>query len=159
MAKELIKGNRKRPSHFDGQGKLGRPTIQFVTLCTQDREPILANDAVHKTIVEAWKIADHWLVGRYVIMPDHIHLFVAPASIESLSLQKWMAYWRAHASQHWPNPQESPIWQRDYWDRVLRSNESYDAKWEYVCANPVRAGLVSEADDWPFQGELNELRW
>ena len=32
-------------------------------------------------------------------------------------------------------------------------------KWEYVVRNPVRAGLVNRREDWPFQGELNVLRW
>ena len=37
--------------------------------------------------------------------------------------------------------------------------ESYDDKWEYVRNNPVRHGYATKADDWPYQGELNELRW
>ncbi len=49
--------------------------------------------------------------------------------------------------------------QADHWDTRLRSGESDDAKWEYVRNNPIRAGLVADAGDWPFQGELNELRW
>lgn len=41
----------------------------------------------------------------------------------------------------------------------MRSAESYDAKWEYVRANPVRAGLVADPDDWPYQGEISILPW
>jgi hypothetical protein len=48
---------------------------------------------------------------------------------------------------------------RDFWDTQLRRQESYDSKWEYVISNPVRAGLVKEPNDWPFQGELNVLPW
>jgi hypothetical protein len=40
----------------------------------------------------------------------------------------------------------------------LRGDESYTEKWEYVKANPVRAGLVREPEDWPYQGVLNTLR-
>jgi len=39
-------------------------------------------------------------------------------------------------------------------DHVLRSNESYSQKWNYVRENPVRAGLVKSAEDWPYQGEI-----
>jgi len=39
-------------------------------------------------------------------------------------------------------------------DHVLRSDESYGEKWDYVRHNPVRAGLVRECDDWPYQGEI-----
>jgi len=47
-----------------------------------------------------------------------------------------------------------PIWQRGFFDHVLRSDESYAEKWEYVRENPVRAGLVRIADEWPYAGEF-----
>ena len=56
-------------------------------------------------------------------------------------------------------PRNPPLWQRDCWDRQLRTGESYTQKWEYVRNNPVRKGLVANADDWPYQGELNVLEW
>ena len=39
-------------------------------------------------------------------------------------------------------------------DRLLRSDESYESKWLYVRDNPVRAGLVDAAEDWPYGGEI-----
>src|SRR4051794_11733079 len=59
----------------------------------------------------------------------------------------------------WPYREQAPIWQREAWDTQLRRQESYASKWEYVVNNPVRAGLTKRAEDWPYQGELNELRW
>ena len=41
-----------------------------------------------------------------------------------------------------------------FFDHVLRSDESYSEKWNYVRNNPVRAGLVQNADDWPYAGEI-----
>jgi hypothetical protein len=49
------------------------------------------------------------------------------------------------------------VWQPDYFDRFLRSGESYSEKWAYVQNNPVRAGLVAQADDWPFKGRIHLL--
>jgi putative transposase len=46
-------------------------------------------------------------------------------------------------------------WQEEFFDHVLRSNESYSQKWEYVCENPVRAGLAASADEWEWQGEID----
>ena len=68
---------RKRPAHgvnFDP----GKPTIIFVTVCTKKRRPWLAVPSVHALLREVWTVADVWLVGQYVIMPDHIHLFASP---------------------------------------------------------------------------------
>ena len=37
--------------------------------------------------------------------------------------------------------------------------EHYGDRWEYVRQNPVRAGLAVNVEDWPFQGEIEVLRW
>jgi REP element-mobilizing transposase RayT len=51
----------------------------------------------------------------------------------------------------------APHWQKTFFDHVVRSEASYEDKWIYVQQNPVRAGLVAEARDWPYQGELNRV--
>jgi hypothetical protein len=56
-------------------------------------------------------------------------------------------------AKHIAPPDKSPIWQRGFFDHVLRSDESYAEKWNYVRANPVRAGLVNDPD-WPYAGEI-----
>jgi hypothetical protein len=47
-------------------------------------------------------------------------------------------------------PSQSWKWQRGCFDRLLRSDENLEDKWIYVQDNPVRAGLVRKAEDWPF---------
>jgi hypothetical protein len=54
-------------------------------------------------------------------------------------------------------PVEPPHWQEGFFDHLIRCSESYAEKWEYVRQNPVRAGLVQDADDWPWQGEVVRL--
>ena len=44
------------------------------------------------------------------------------------------------------------IGKKDFFDHVLRSEESYQEKWRYVRQNPVRARLVKRWRDWPFGG-------
>ena len=92
-------------------------------------------------------------------MPNHLHLFCAPAESPERPLSQWVRYWKTLASRAWPRPEQQPVWQLDFWDTQLRRPAHYDEKWEYVRQNPVRAGLVVEPDEWPYQGELNELRW
>jgi hypothetical protein len=43
-----------------------------------------------------------------------------------------------------------PLWQDESFDRVLRSDEDVRKKADYICANPVRAGLVSSEDQYPW---------
>jgi len=42
-------------------------------------------------------------------------------------------------------------------DHLIRHRESYTEEWEYVRENPVRACLVQDADEWPWQGEIVKL--
>jgi REP element-mobilizing transposase RayT len=45
-------------------------------------------------------------------------------------------------------------WQDGFHDHKFRTPESESRKWEYVCLNPVRAGLVQRPEEWPFGGEI-----
>ena len=150
---------RKHPIHQPIHEVHHRPVIVFVTVCAKDRKPILANPQAHAVLTDSWRAAEFWNVGRYVIMPDHLHLFCAPAELEASPLMKWVRFWKSHAARSWPRPNEAPVWQRHFWDTQLRRSESYTEKWSYVEQNPVRAGLVARAEDWPFKGELHQLRW
>ena len=128
----------------------------FLTVCTRGRRPWLASAEVHELLVDVWKGASAWLVGRYVLMPDHVHLFAGLAE-EDVPPDDWVRYWKSMFSKRHGIPQHR--WQAGYWDRRLLRAESYDEKWEYVRLNPVRHGLVARAEDWPFQGEINVLPW
>ena len=46
--------------------------------------------------------------------------------------------------------QAGVTWQHGFFDHRLRNDESYGQKAEYIRQNPVRAGLVKAAGDWPF---------
>ncbi len=133
-----------------------RPIIVFVTVCTKDRLPWLASPEVHETLVSIWRMATAWRVGRYILLPDHLHLFASPGEID-VSLSNWVRFWKAEFSKRHGNPQHR--WQQGYWDTQLRRSENYDAKWEYVRHNPVRHGLVKHPDEWPYQGEIFVLEW
>ena len=47
---------------------------------------------------------------------------------------------------------EAPLWQPEFFDHLLRSDESRSEKWSYIRENPVDAGLVTRAEDWPYAG-------
>ena len=201
---------RRHPSRNSVMTHLdNRAIMLYVTVVTGKRNAMLADKAVQDCIVAAWKAAADWLVGRYVIMPDHIHFFCAPATYPPPDFHRWMKQWKAQVSRSFPiglragrahgrvalvateipadtshgrvalvatgNGADAaatsaalpnvplsrppPLFQRDCWDRQLRTGESYAQKWEYVRNNPVRKGLVAHADEWPYQGQVNVLDW
>ena len=145
--------------HHPAAPRFDQSIIIFVTMCTKNRRRLLAKNDTHEIIRSCWQEADAWLVGRYVLMPDHLHFFCAPATYPATPLRKWMFRWRATATRNWPREGEKPIWQKDFFDRQLRRGESYSRKWAYVLNNPVRAELAESPQDWPYRGEMNNLAW
>jgi putative transposase len=133
-----------------------QPTIVFLTVCTQDRQPWLARPAVHEALRKVWHSTDTWLVGEYLLMPDHLHLFCAPRDL-TVTLQRWVSYWKREFSCL--HLLDAGAWQRDFWDTRLRRGENYSQKWNYVRENPVRKKLAKQPEDWLFQGQLNVLPW
>src|SRR5436853_7776028 len=117
---------RKHPAHHPFVERRNEPIIVFLTICSKDRKRILASSDVVPVLRNAWASAKSWLVGRYVIMPDHVHLFCAPATIPTGSLEQWVRYWKNLASKDWLGTNEHPIWQRNFWDTQLRRNENYE---------------------------------
>ena len=128
----------------------------FVTLCTYCRRKVLATNSVNNPLVELAKRAHtqhNIAVGRYVIMPDHLHLFVRGP--DDFQLGQWIGMLKQHLAKAIESSETSrPLWQRGFFDYLLRSEESYGQKWNYVRENPVRAGLVERAEDWPYAGEI-----
>jgi putative transposase len=142
--------------------------IYFVTTCTEGRRPVLARNNVTSILIDEWRLARNrhgWAIGRYVIMPDHVHFFCRP-ELDAKTLPDFVGAWKRWTSRRthelW-KPRSATaatvpsLWQREFFDHLLRSGESYGEKWNYVFDNPVRAGLVTAAHDWPFAGEIETL--
>ena len=140
-----------------------RRTIYFMTLCVAQRKPVLANIHAWKICREVFNKLDRWTILAAIAMPDHLHLLASPivdrdASVTAFT--KWFKRWFNEA--YWicrPSVSDGVgnwwRWQEGCFDRLLRSDESLSDKWEYLRQNPVRAGLVQNPDDWPFQFQFN----
>jgi REP element-mobilizing transposase RayT len=72
----------------------GKAYHRFLTVCTHNRARWLASEVNHQLLVWIWTIAAKWLVGHYVLLPDHLHLFAAPADPE-FSFERGSATGRA----------------------------------------------------------------
>ncbi|NQU10941.1 transposase [bacterium] len=123
-----------------------REVIYFVTFCVLNREPVLADPETLAALRSCVARLRGWRVYAAVLMPDHLHLLAAPsdrdAAVGNLSgaLKRWL---RQELKARWR-------WQPGCFDHLLRSQESAQAKWEYMRENPVRADLVQDWRDWPY---------
>jgi REP element-mobilizing transposase RayT len=98
-------------------------------------------------------------MGAYILMPDHFHVFVVIDDREP-PLSAWIKSLKGTLSSKMrKHAKLPPFWQKGFFDHVLRSGDSYSAKWIYVRENAVRAGLVSNWEQWPYLGEVFDLEF
>ena len=115
---------------------------------------------MHEILLAEWKGLRErhgWAVGRYVIMPDHVHFFIMPLSDAAKPLSSVIGKWKEWSAKQILklSGQAAPLWQPEFFDHLVRSAESRAEKWAYVRENPVRAGLVIRAESWPFAGAVD----
>ena len=133
--------------------------IYFITICVADRRPLLANSDSFAVLRSEWASARSrygWAVGRFVVMPDHVHFFCVCAETQGGKSLSGFKQWTAKAILR-NSGLPAPLWQREFFDHLLRSDESYGSKWTYVRENPVRAGLAQSPADWPYAGEITPI--
>ncbi len=132
-----------------------------LTICTAYRAP-WCNDAVLCQIVvdEATALHDSGVaVIGFCVMPDHVHLLISTAGrrlSEIVRLFKGRVARRVRKEKP-----DLVVWQRGYFDHVVRRSEGIYRTLEYLFQNPVRAGLVEHWWDFkwlgsPLLGEVSE---
>ena len=91
---------RKHLRRLDEVYKRDLPPVFFITLCTYERKRILDSDDMALEIIDTFKQSEHrhgWLVGRYVVMPDHLHFFAAPGNM-SKDLSGFIRAFKRHTA-------------------------------------------------------------
>lgn len=85
----------------------------------------------------------------YCLMPNHIHLVAVPADRGGLARALARTHRRYALLTNARHGWRGHLWQERFWSFPM-SESSVPAVTRYVLHNPVRAGLVGRAEDWPF---------
>jgi putative transposase len=121
-------------------------------MCAFDRRPRFA-DAATVEIVRGQLLAAAagfgFSVVAYTFMPDHLHV-VLEGDAEDADLPRFARAFRRRATLRCWTPDRVPLWQDGFHERVLREGDDVARVIDYVLNNPVRAGLVEYAVDYPF---------
>ncbi len=97
-------------------------------------------------------------IHAWVVLPDHMHCIMSlPAGDADFALRWRLIKGRFSKSipdKEWRSPTrqrrgERGIWQRRYWEHLIRDERDFAAHMDYVHINPVKHGLVSRVADWP----------
>ena len=101
--------------------------------------------------VIAERRAEHrFLLTAWVFLPDHWHAIFYPR--HPLTISRVMEAIKDGATKriNRSRRETGTLWQPRFFDRALRTVEEYNAKVEYIHWNPVKAGLVSRPEEWPW---------
>jgi putative transposase len=94
--------------------------------------------------------ADRYRLLAWCIMPNHVHVVVEPIEGNRLGaiVQAWKSF-TAHRANGVLG-RSGPFWHKDYFDRFIRDEGHLARTIDYIENNPVKAGLASTADSWPW---------
>jgi REP element-mobilizing transposase RayT len=85
-------------------------------------------------------------------MPDHLHILLV--GDEKSSLHKFMKTFKQESSLAFRRAHAGPLWQRSYYDHVLRKEENLEEVALYILNNPVRKRLVDDYKGYAFAGSF-----
>ena len=151
---------KNKPRRLESVFQCYSNPVYFVTFNTMYRAKILDNKNVYDLFVEyALKNLEQGrAVGKFVIMPDHIHLFVRLSDENKLS--DFVRLLKHSLTRYLRGCEKvKEVWQPGFFDHLLRNAESYSEKWDYVRLNPVRYQLVDKPEDWLWQGEITDIEF
>ena len=125
----------------------------FVTVCTHDRKPLFVDHrmgvAVPDCILEGAR-ETAFAVLAVCVMPDHWHALVMPLRGDNTLGDMVRSAKGKTTTRLRALGATGRIWQRQFYDHVVRGEEDLRQVAEYIVNNPVRKGLVAAAADYPL---------
>lgn len=143
----------------------------FFTLITQERARLFA-DAANvdrwRRAVEKVRRTRPFIIDAEVVMPDHLHVIWTLPHVDAdyatrirlikTAFTKDMAFGDGvTASKSRASKGERDVWQRRYWEHVIRDERDFQAHLDYIHINPVKHGVVARPGDWPHSTFRNWL--
>ena len=143
--------NARLPSRFYiGTGKY------LVTVCTAQRRRSFVSKDLSQAAIEVLRNVGTdtaFLIHAYCVMPDHVHVLVEGTASNS-SLQKFVSRWKQITGFRFRDRTGVDLWQKGYFDCVLRRSGDVDPVAWYVWMNPVRAGIVHRPEEYSYSGSF-----
>ena len=163
---------KERKHNRLGYYDYGQKGSYFVTLCTHSRLPLFKmesivgnclravppppqNVIIRKWIRETQNKFSNITIDKYVIMPDHLHLIVTIQERHTgRSLPDIMQFFKTMTTNDYIRgvkagilaPFEKKLWQKSYYDHVIRNQQDYDETWQYIENNPSKWMLVYQKE-------------
>jgi putative transposase len=127
----------------------------FITICCFKRQNIFtaARHCAILAFLQQECNQRHFALNAYCVMPDHLH-FLCEGLQPTSDLLHFLTSFRIKTSRYFARNGQGAVWQRGFYDHILRENEPAQYVAWYIWLNPVRKQLVSKPQEYPFAGSL-----
>ena len=129
-------------------------SIVFITIVTYQRKQILIENINNLRL--AFKTCPYSFdILVACILPDHLHFMIKPYDIRQLSkIISSIKYSFSKSimtkSSLENSKREKGIWQRRFYDHIIRTEEDFNRHLDYIHYNPVKHGLVKASKNWKY---------
>lgn len=129
--------------------------IYFITICCNNAEELFVNPQLINEILQELSECCN-LQGftnyAYCFMPDHVHLLLR--GNEGTDLIKLIKQFKQKTGYSFRKATGNKLWQKSYYDHILRKEEDVVEVVGYILENPIRKGLTKQVEEYPFSGSL-----
>ncbi|MHB8070240.1 MAG: REP-associated tyrosine transposase [Desulfobaccales bacterium] len=146
---------RERPHRLPKEYYQGTSSVA-ITMCIKDRVSIFVNPKIVEVFVGILnKNMERYSCGIpvYCFMPDHLHMIITGNNNE-VDLLKVISAYKQKTGFWFSINNMGAKWQKDFYDHVIKKEESLIRNIKYILDNPVRKGIVTDWQEYPFKGAI-----
>ena len=122
----------------------------FFTIVTAKRQPVLVEYIeLLRDAFQHVRSRHPFTIDAAVILPDHLHcIWTLPENDHDYPC-RWRMI-KGYFSRQLPNKASNSIWQRRFWEHMIRDAHDYKRHLDYIHYNPVKHGYVEHVSDWEY---------
>lgn len=135
----------------------------FITITTQDKKSYFKNPKIAEMTLEIlFDIFKKRFTAKlyvYCLMPDHLQCLMSPSDKIKVTVSRIFQAFKSLSTNEIRKKFgiKEKIWQRGFYDCIVRNYDDFIRITEYILSDPKRSGLVDNADDYPYRGKIDPL--
>ena len=131
------------------------PHCSFVTIVAHERQKFFDDKRIAEATIKCLldlREKYHFKLYCFCLMPDHLHALIGIGE-SGLTLSRICGDFKSLSTKVFWQFYEGKLWQRQFFDHIIRNEDDFCETVKYIRLNPVRKKLVIDWKDWQFAGE------